>query len=131
VALDPTTVAALRAWRVQQAEERLAAGPAWTHSGGRIVTQVDGRPLRPSRLSEAFTATVRAAGLSSIGVHGLHSYASASLRAGVSPEVLARRLGHADVAVTLSIDAQVLDTDDEAAAATAAAAIFGSSAGPS
>lgn len=54
-----------------------------------------------------------------------HSYATAALRAGVSPEVLAKRLGHASVVVTLSIYAHVFEQDDQAAAERVADAIFG------
>jgi hypothetical protein len=45
------------------------------------------------------------------------------LRAGVSPEVLAQRLGHSDVSITLSLYAHVRPSDDRAAAALVATAI--------
>lgn len=57
-----------------------------------------------------------ALGLPRIGFHGLpHSYATAALRAGVSPEVLCTRLGHSSVVITLSMYAHVLEQDDQAA----------------
>lgn len=69
---------------------------------------------------------MRRAGLPAVDVHGIrHSYATAALRAGVSPEVLSARLGHADVAITLSIYALLRAGDDQDAAARAAAAILG------
>ena len=43
----------------------------------------------------------------------------------MSPEVLAKRLGHASVVVTLSIYAHVFEQDDQAAAERVADAIFG------
>ena len=42
-----------------------------------------------------------------------HSYATAALSAGVRVEVLSKRLGHADVGVTLKVYAHVLPGDDE------------------
>jgi hypothetical protein len=42
VALDPATVAGLKAWRKHQAAERLGWGPAWTDSG-LVFTREDGR----------------------------------------------------------------------------------------
>lgn len=54
-----------------------------------------------------------------------HSYATASLAAGVPVKVLSQRLGHADVGVTLKVYAHVMSGDDEAAAALAATAIMG------
>ena len=81
---------------------------------------------RPKRLSSAFTETVDRLGFERIGLHGLrHSYATAALRAGVSPEVLAQRLGHASPTITLSIYAHVFEQDDQAAAELVAGAILG------
>jgi integrase len=54
-----------------------------------------------------------------------HSYATASLAAGVPVKVLSARLGHADIATTLRIYAHVLPGDDEAAADATAAAVLG------
>lgn len=60
----------------------------------------------------------------SIGVHGLrHSYITAALRAGVSPEVVSPRAGHHDPALTLSVYAHVRAADDADAASRAAAAL--------
>lgn len=126
LALDPATVEVLRRWKVRQTEERLAAGPAWQDTG-LVFTREDDTGHRPKRLSSAFTADVDRAGLPRIGLHGLrHSYATAALRAGVSPEVFSKRLGHSSVVVTLSIYAHVFEHDDVAAAERAAAAIYGS-----
>jgi integrase len=123
--LDATTVAALKAWRAAQARERLQAGPAWVESGA-VFTAEDGAKLRPSRLSHRFLELSRRVGLPAVGVHGLrHSYATAALRAGVSPEVVSKRLGHASVAITLGIYAHVLENDDRAAAELTASAIDG------
>jgi hypothetical protein len=48
VALDPATVAGLKAWRKHQAAERLAWGPAWTDSG-LVFTREDRPAASPSR----------------------------------------------------------------------------------
>lgn len=93
---------------------------------GLVFTREDGQGNRPKRLSSAFTAAARRAGLDSIGLHGLrHTYATAALRAGVSPEVVSKRLGHASVVITLSIYAHVFEQDDQAAADKVAGAIYG------
>lgn len=125
IALDARTVAVLREHRKDQLAARLKVGPAWEESGLVFVDAV-GRALRPGQVSRTFTRQARAAGLESVGVHGLrHTYATVSLRAGVSPEVVSKRLGHADVSITLSLYAHVMPGDDEAAASAASAAIFG------
>lgn len=128
VALDPTTVTALRAHWTRQQKERRAVGPGWVDDehGPLVFPWADGTPIHPDRMRDALASHARACGLPVITVHGLrHSYSTAALRAGVSPEVLSKRIGHADVATTLSVYAHVRDEDDEHGAATAAAAILG------
>lgn len=125
LALDVRTVETLRRWKIRQAEQRLAWPGDWPDTG-LVFTREDGEGHRPKRLSSAFTAASDGAGLPRVGVHGLrHSYATAALRAGVSPEVVSKRLGHASVVITLSLYAHVFEQDDEAAAELTAAAIYG------
>lgn len=52
-----------------------------------------------------------------------HSYATAALAAGERVEVVSRRLGHANVSVTLNIYAHVTDADDQDTADRVAARI--------
>jgi integrase len=76
VALDPATVAGLKAWRKHQTAERLAWGPAWTDSG-LVFTREDGRPLHPREVTRAFTRQVLAAELPIIRLHDLrHTHAT-------------------------------------------------------
>jgi integrase len=124
VSLDDGTVAALRRLRTQQNGERLLMGAGWHDAGGLLATEADGTPIHPQVLSRRFTAAVKRAGLPAIRLHDVrHSYATAALGAGVSVKVLSRRLGHADIGVTLRTYAHVLPGDDEAAAAITAAVI--------
>lgn len=124
--LDARTVESLRRWQPRQSEERRALPPGvWTDTG-LVFTQKDGVGHRPKRLSSTFTSAVDQLELPRIGVHGLrHSYATVSLRAGVSPEVVSERLGHASMVITLSIYAHVFEQDDQAAADLATDAIYG------
>lgn len=125
IALDDGTADVLRSHRTRQLEERMQAGPAWNDSG-LMFTMEDGRTIRPDYVSHVFLDVCRDLDLPEIGPHGLrHTYATVALRAGVQPEVVSQRLGHADVSITLSIYSHVTDADDRRAAETAAAAIFG------
>ena len=125
VALDPETVAALRAHKARQLTERLAVGPGW-QDGGLVFANPDGSPLHPNRLSYRFRYACRLAGLEHIGLHGLrHTYVTLALRAGVSPEVVQRRVGHSNVAITLGTYSHVRVQDDRDAATIAASAILG------
>ena len=125
LALDARTVEALRRWRTRQAQERLAWPGEWPGTD-LVFTRENGEGYRPKRLSSKFTQAVDRAGLPRVGVHGVrHTAATLALRAGVSPEVVSKRLGHASVVVTLSIYAHVFEQDDQAAAELTAAAVYG------
>jgi integrase len=126
IALDRETCRVLRGHRKAQLAERLALGEVWQGDGSDVFVRPDGGPLRPSDVSKEFTKRARRLGLPPIGVHGLrHSYASASIRAGVPVHIVSRRLGHASVGITLDVYAHALPSDDRDAAERAAAAIFG------
>lgn len=125
IGVDPVTVTALRAWRKLQAEERLAMGSGWP-GVPQVFTDSDGQPVHPQRMTRHFNAHVRSAGLPTIRLHDVrHSYATAALAAGERIEVVSRRLGHANVSVTMNIYAHVTAADDVATAERVAASIFG------
>lgn len=99
--LDAQTVAVLKRWRVQIAEEQLRAGSACERSPLIFVDEF-GRPLNPETVSRIFPRLELQAGLPHIGLHGLrHSHATAMLAAGISPKVAQERLGHFSVSLTL------------------------------
>lgn len=125
IALDAGTVAALKAWKARQAEERLLMGAGWQGGHDLVVTEPDGSPVHPQVLTRRFGAIVKAAKLPAIRLHDVrHSYATAALAAGVPVKVLSARLGHADIATTLRIYAHVLPGDDEEAADLVAASVL-------
>jgi integrase len=117
IAIGPTTLAALRAWKRTQTAERLRIGGEWRGEHGLVVTNVDGTAPNPEAFSNLFAKLVRATGLPPIRLHDLRdSYATAALAAGVPVKVLSQRVGHADVGVTLAVYAHVMPGDDEDAA---------------
>jgi integrase len=125
IALDPATVAALRAWRKHQAEERLLIGSRYVNSG-LVFTNEDGSGIRPDRFRLWFVGAVKRAGLSPIRLHDLrHTYATLALRAGTPVKVVSARLGHTSITITLGTYAHALPQDDEAAAGIIGAVIDG------
>jgi integrase len=124
LALDPVTVAALRAHRVRQAEEKLAVGGRYRDSE-LVFTGPDGTAVHPERFSDWFRQHVRAAGLPKIRLHDVrHSYATAALAAGVPAKVVSERLGHANIAITMDTYSHVLPGLDEQAAGQVARLIL-------
>ncbi len=126
IALDTTTLEVLDEHQRRQRSERDVAGSAWVeHPRGPLMfTDPLGGPIRPDSLYRWFVRLTREIDAPPLDVHGLrHSYATAALRAGVSPEVLSQRLGHSDVSITLSLYAHVRPSDDRDAANLVATAI--------
>ena len=118
VSLDRDTVLVLREHRRQQAEERLAAGSAWTDTGGLVFVTRWGEPLYPDTVTALMTKLINqhnspitpsAKPLPQARLHDLrHLHATTLLLAGVPVHVVAARLGHADPAVTLRVYSHVL-----------------------
>jgi integrase len=125
LALDPFTVAALRAHRVRQLQERLAWGPVWVDTG-LVFAREDGQVLHPEHVTKRFARLVRDVGLPPITLHGVrHSYATAALAAGEPLKVVSERLGHASTSITANLYQHVLPSMDERTANAVANLILG------
>jgi integrase len=86
----------------------------------------DGTPLHPDTMTSLFAKHLTAAGLPKIRLHDLrHSYATAALRAGISPKIVSERLGHTNVAFTMQTYMHVIPGMDAAAADEIASLILG------
>ena len=87
-------------------------------------TAENGRGLWPNRVTARFGELCDELGLPRIGVHGLrHSAATFMIGAGVSPKLVAQRLGHANPSITLGTYSHVLPGHDQAAVDAYAAAL--------
>ena len=127
VRFDPATGAALKRWKADQGEERLAFGAAYRTAGGLhieapwVVTEPDGFIVHPGTVLRRWKALVKVAGVTPITLHGArHSYAELALGAGVRLDVVSRQLGHASISTTANIY-----THDNDEAATDAAERLG------
>ena len=120
VALDPHTVAVLRAHARQQREDRLRAGHAWQHTG-YVFTRRDGTALRPNSVTQRFRKLSDRAGLPPIRFHDLrHGAASLAHAAGADLKTIQDQLGHASIVLTADTYTSVLPTaQHDAAKATA------------
>jgi integrase len=85
----------------------------------------NGNPLHPDTITALFHKHREAAGLPRIRLHDVrHSYATAALKAGISPKVISERLGHSSAAFTLQSYTHVIPGMDEMAADTVAKLIL-------
>lgn len=96
--------------------EHLARFPV-EEQGDYLFRNRRGRPYGHAYYSTVFKHAVRAARLpESLTTHALrHGYATALLRAGLSPVAVGRLLGHADGALVVRLYAHYLPADDDLA----------------
>lgn len=108
IALDASTMEALRRQRRLQAEERLAAGPEWRGLGLVFMT-TGGQYIDQRRIERLMSPLTSRAGVPRIRFHDLrHTHATILLRQGRSVKEVSQRLGHSGVAITLQTYAHVL-----------------------
>jgi integrase len=104
IALDKTTITALREHRLRQQAERAAAGTRWAETGYAFTT-VTGTPFRPDRMTRPFAKLVAASGLPPVTLHGLrHGAATLALAAGADLKVVQDQLGHSTITLTADTD---------------------------
>ncbi|HEX5296469.1 MAG TPA: tyrosine-type recombinase/integrase [Streptosporangiaceae bacterium] len=108
IALDHTTVAALRAHRDRQRAEASAYGPGYRASGF-VFTNLNGDPMAPDRLTRMFKKLAAEAGLPPVRLHDLrHGAATLALAAGVDLRVVQDMLGHSSIVLTADTYTSVL-----------------------
>jgi integrase len=126
VQLDARTVAGLRSWRKQQAQERLAWGSAYEDTEGIVFNRENGQRVSPNAVSKAFLRAQAGLGLPRVTIHGLrHSHVTILLRDRVPVHIVSKRLGHKDPSVTLNVYADVIPDDDSSAVDTFSKAVWG------
>jgi integrase len=125
VSLDGPCVAALRAHRARQNEERLLLGPLWKDHD-LVFPGPHGQPLHPSTMAKHLDRLCEQAGVPRLTIHQLrHTHATILMLAGVHPKVVAERLGHADISVTLRTYSHVLPEMEAQAAEVFARVVAG------
>lgn len=121
IPLDTTTITALRAHRSRQNRERLAAGPAWTHTPF-VFTTPTGNRLHPADITNHFHHLTHQANLPPIRLHDLrHGTATLALAAGADMKTVQTLLRHSTYTMTANTYTHVLpDLAHQTAEATAA-----------
>ncbi|MFC6665832.1 tyrosine-type recombinase/integrase [Deinococcus radiopugnans] len=114
--LAADSVAVLRTHQAKQVEERNQMGAKWKEHGLVFPTQV-GTYLDSANLSRTFQQLIKAAGVPVIRLHDLrHTPANLLALRGVTPKVIADRLGHTNVSFTLQVYTYLYDEQRREAA---------------
>lgn len=109
LALPAVCLAALKAHRTRQLEERLKAGAAWKDTGlafttYRVVHRSVGTPLSPRNVLRVLDGLLTKAALPHRRFHDLrHSAASLLIAAGVQLAEVSMLLGHSELRVTADL----------------------------
>ncbi len=115
VLLTPTTTSVLRAHRDRQRFERQTLGQAWS-AGDLIVTTTIGTPVTPSSVKRSLNSVIDKAGVPHSTTHGLrHMAATVMLKHGVSPALVALKLGHSAIGTTVDLYGHLAVSDQRAA----------------
>ena len=111
ISIPDELVRSLRTHRKQQAEERLLFGPDY-EDHGLVFCQPNGRLLHPHNISaRKFHRLCKKAGVKQLRFHDMrHTHASLLLARGVHPKVVADRLGHSNVDLTLNTYSHVVES---------------------
>ncbi|SDC74051.1 tyrosine-type recombinase/integrase [Actinokineospora iranica] len=109
--LDARLAVALRALKVAQAAEKLAAGEGYVDSGYVVVNEL-GQPVHPEWYSDEFQRLSKRAGVKRIVLHeGRHTTLSLMEKAGVPISIISKWAGHYDTAFTYSTYVHADDED--------------------
>ena len=118
LALDPVSIALLRAHRLLLEETAQSAGV--TVVPDPYVLTMDptaGQPWKPDTLGQAFGRLCTTAGIDGFTIHSLRHFAASYLLAGnIDVRTVAGRLGHSDVTTTLRVYAHLVEGRDQHAA---------------
>lgn len=118
--LDSLTVAALRAHRLRQAQERQAWGEGWQETGNAFTTE-DGGWLHPEKVSDAFRRIAMTAGLPPISFRDLRHLAATLMHAsGADTHTIKETLRHASIQLTSDTYTSLLPELDREVAEKAA-----------
>jgi integrase len=129
IPLPAETVAALKAHKAAQAQERLALGTDYASddlSADLVFRRIDGARVHPAWLSRRFETLVRQTSLPEIRLHDLrHTFATLALQANIPVKVISEMLGHASVTITYDTYSHIIPGMAEDATTKVAALVFG------
>ena len=109
--IPPSVVRALKKVKAKQAEWKLHYGQLFHNEGNLVFTDELGNHLATRTVYNNFKAIVRKMGLPEVRLHDLrHTYATLAIQNGVDYKTISNNLGHATVAFTMDVYADITMT---------------------
>lgn len=100
IIITSTTLNILKKYQLEQMKERMLLGKTWGGSE-RIFTTNYGADMHPDTPSRIFDIIIKKYNLPRITFHGLrHTSISLQIASGVQAQIISKRAGHSNVAVT-------------------------------
>jgi len=125
ITLLPGTITALKKHKTTMMREKLKAGTDYVDHD-LVVCTCRGTALSPRNLLRTFKNLIQKANVPGIRFHDLrHTHATSLLLEGINPKVVAERLGHSKVSVTLDTYSHVLPSMQKEAVEKLNKTLFG------
>lgn len=103
------SISILQKYVLQIKKYKLLCGPLWNENNFFCKWANDGRPVTNDYVGRAFRKALKELGITGIRFHDLrHFHATELLKRGYNPKIVAERLGHSTVEMTLNIYSHVL-----------------------
>jgi integrase len=116
IALPPSAALVLKAHKENQEVQRMLLG-AVLKEDDLVFCQVDGKPIIPDHVTQAWRRLAKKQGLKGIHTHSArHTFASLMIKKGIHPKIVQEMLGHASIQITLDTYSHVAPGLQEAAA---------------
>jgi integrase len=124
IELPEVAIDALREYRRQQLEHRMALGLGKLRDDALVFPALDGGPQSPRSLSGDWRKAATKIGFGDVTLHALrHTHASMLIDAGIDVVRISRRLGHKSPNITLEIYSHLFTKRDSKSAAAINAAL--------
>lgn len=109
--ITPTTIELLKKYKIQQSEKRLFLGNKWQGSK-RVFTTDFGEDMHPDRPYKILKYIIKKYNLKDITFHGLrHTSISLQISSGIQTQIISKRAGHSNIAITHSIYSHFFDNE--------------------
>lgn len=109
--ITPTTIDILKKYRKSQNEKRLLLGSQWKNSQ-RVFTTDLGEDMHPDRPYKILKHIIKKYNLKDITFHGLrHTSISLQISSGIQAQIISKRAGHSNIAITHSIYSHFFDSE--------------------